>query len=230
MHADDTPDRPVIRQQPHGQGLAWLAAGWSCFKRRWQPLAVLSSGMLILLWLLNPKGGILFPILATLYLGTVAAYRRMDEQGEAFLAGSGVWRNPTMWALAIALTIVGAFQVALVAGIAAGTVMTGFYGGNGAHFGRGLFYAFAAAQLVLTLVLSTFWLAPALVATRGMGVLQALRLSVVGSILNPLPFLTVFVLGAILLFLASIPLGLGLVVAMPVLACAAARAAEDIVA
>jgi len=230
MHASDTPHSPVIRQQPHGQGLAWLAAGWSCFRRRWQPLAVLSSGMLILLWLLNPRGGILFPILTTLYLGTVAAYRRMDDQGEAFLAGSGVWRNPTVWALAIVLAIVGAAQIALVAGIAASTVMTGFYSGTGGHFGRGLFYAFAAAQLLVTLVFSTFWLAPALVATRGMGVLQALRLSVVGSLLNPLPFLTVFVSGAILLFLGAVPLGLGLIVAMPVLACAAAKAAEDVVA
>lgn len=230
MHANDTPDSPTIRQQAPGQGLAWLAAGWSCFRRRWQPLAVLSAGMLILMWLLNPKGGILFPILATFYLGTVAAWWRMDGRGEAFLAGSGILRHPTMWALAIVLTMVGVVQVALVAGIAAGSMLPGLYSGTGPHIGKGLLYAFAAAQLLVTLVFSTFWLAPALVMNRGMGVLQALRLSVVGSILNPLPFLTVFVLGALLLLLASIPLGLGLVVAMPVLACAAAKAAEDIVA
>lgn len=225
MHASDIPNAPVIRQQPRAQGLAWLSAGWSCFKRRWQPLAVLSAGMLILLWLLNPKGGILFPVLGTLYMGTVAAYWRMDREGETFLAGSGVWRNPAMWALAIVLAVVGMAQVVLVAGIAAGSMMTG----SGPRISSGLLYAFGAAQLLVTFVFSTFWLAPALVV-RGIGVLSALRLSVVGSLLNPLPFLTVFVLGAVLLFLASIPLGLGLVVAMPVLACAAARAADDIVA
>lgn len=228
MHANDTPDSPVLRQQSPGQGLAWLAAGWSCFRRRWQPLAVLSAGMLILLWLLNPKGGILFPIVATFYLGTVAAYWRMDGQGEVFLAGSGVLRHPTLWALAIVLTMISVVQVALVAGISATALMRSMHAG--AHLGKGMFYALAAAQLLVTLVFSTFWLAPALVVTRGCGVVQALRLSAVGSLLNPLPFLTMFVLGALMLFLASVPLGLGLIVAMPVLACAAARAAEDIVA
>lgn len=221
MQANDT---PMIHQQPHGQGLAWLAAGWSCFRRRWQPLAVLSAGMLILTWLLNPKAGVLFPVLATLYLGIVAAWWRMDQKGEAFLAGSGAWRNPSLWALAIVLALVSMVQVAIVGGIAAGAMM------SGAQFGKGMFYAFAGAQLLVTLVFSTFWLAPALVVTRGLGVLAALRLSVVSSILNPLPFLTVFVLGAIAMALAMFTLGLGLIVVMPVLACAAARAAEDSIA
>ena len=217
-----------IRPVPRDRGLAWLAAGWSCFRRRWQPLAVLSIGMLIVLWLLSRHGGILFPVLATIYLGTVAAYCRMDRQGEAFLAGSGAWRKGALWALALVVVLLSLAQAGLVAAIAAGAMATGAY--SPAHFGKGLFYAFAAAQLLVMLVFSTFWLAPALVVERGVGALQALRLSVMGSLRNPLPFLTVVALGGLMTVLAMLPLGLGLVVAMPGLACAAAAAGGEIVA
>ena len=233
MHASDTPTKAAdtavltIRQLPAGQGMAWLAAGWSCFKRRWQPLAVLSIGMLMILWLFGRKGTFLFPVLATLYLGTVAAYSRMDRQGEPFLAGSGAWRNGSLWVLAIAVALMSLAQAAIVGAVAAGGIMAGMY--SAAHFGKGLFYAFAAVQLLVLLVFSTLWMAPALVVERRAGVLQALRLSVVGSLLNPLPFLTVALLGSLMLLAAMLPLGLGLVVAMPVLACAAAKAAGDIV-
>lgn len=230
MQASPTPSGHAavplsIRQVPRGQGLAWLAAGWSIFRRRWEPLAVLSMAMLIILWLFGRNGGILFPILATLYLGTVAVYCRMDGQGEAFLAGSGAWRNGSLWALATVIVIVSLAQAGLVAGIAMLGMAQGAY--SAAHFGKGMFYAFAAAQALVILVFSTFWMAPALVVERRAGVFQGLRLSVLGSLRNPLPFLTVVVLGALMTVLAMLPLGLGLVVAMPVLACAAARAAED---
>lgn len=217
-----------IRRLSPGHGLAWLAAGWSCFRRRWAPLAVLSTGMLIILWLLSQRGGILFPILVTVYLGIVAAWRRMDRQGEVFLAGSGAWRNPSLWGLAIVIALLSLAQAAIVSAIILGSMAQGW--NPAAHLGKGMFYAFAAAQLLVILVFSTFWLAPALVVTRGAGVFRALRLSVAGSLRNPLSFLTVAGLGMLMILLGALPFGMGLLVAMPVLACAAAQAAEDIVA
>ncbi|VXB29448.1 hypothetical protein [Massilia sp. 9I] len=231
MQASDTPaaaPNTTILQVPHGAGLAWLAAGWACFRRRWQPLVVLSAGALILVWLLGTRGGILYPMVATIYLGTVAAYCRMDREGEAFLAGSGAWRNPSLWLLALILAAVSMVQVMIVGAIATGAAMQGLY--SATHFGKGMFYAFAFAQLLVMLVFSTIWMAPALVVERRVKVGRALVLSVAASLRNPLPFLTVVVLGALMTLVAMLPLGLGLIVAMPVLAAAAARAADDTVA
>lgn len=227
MQASDTPT-PTIHQAPHGQGLAWLAAGWSMFQRRWQPLAVLSAGLLILLWLLIARASILVPVLATVYFGIVAAWCRMAREGEVFLAGSGAWKDPALWALAIVVGLASLAQLMIVGAIGAGAAMQGMY--SAAHIGKGLFYAFAAAQLLVWLAFSTLWLAPALVVERKLGVARALSLSVAASLRNPLPFLTVAVLGALMLLMSMLLLGLGLIVALPVLACAAARAADELVA
>lgn len=228
MQASDTQSL-VIHQVAHGQGMAWLSYGWSMFRRQWQTLAVLSAGMLILLWLLGARtGGVLVPVLTTIYLGIVAAYCRMDREGEVFLARSGAWRNPALWALAIVVGIASLAQVAIVGAIAAGAVMQGMY--TAAHIGKGLFYAFAAAQLLVILAFSTLWLAPALVVEHKVGVLRALGLSVAASLRNPLPFLTVVVLGGIMMLLSMLLLGLGMIVTMPILACAAAKAADELLA
>lgn len=214
----------TTRHVAHGSGLSWLAGGWSCFRGRWQPLAVLSAGLYLLMVLLGQSGAILLPILATFYLAIVASYRRMAQRGEVFLAGSGVLRNASLWALAaVSLAVAGVVAAAMVWGLLKGAP-------GGGHPDKGLFYWLGLAQLSMMLLLSTFWLAPALIVQRGIGVFQALRLSAAGSLRNPLPFLTMLAVGALVTMLSMFVLGLGLVVALPVLACAAAQAAEDIVA
>ena len=68
-----------------------------------------------------------------------------------------------------------------------------------------------------------------MIVNRDAGVLQALRLSMTGSFRNASAFLVMVPVAYGLLSLAALPLGLGLVVALPVLAGAAVRAADDIV-
>lgn len=229
LNTDPAPDALSIHRVPAGRGLAWLASGWADFRRNMAPLAVLSITLLLVSWLLvGSKGGFISVIISIIYLGAAAAYCRMGDRGEVFLAGSGTWRNPALWALAV---VAGMASVAMV-GVVALAAVAGFSTGvrPGAPVGLGWFYFFGAAQVLITLLVSTIWMAPALVVNKGAGVVQALRLSIVGSLRNPLAFLTVLVLGFVLVVVASIPLGLGLVVALPMLACAAARAADEIVA
>lgn len=166
-------------------------------------MAVLSISLLLAVAFVGAhKRSVLFVLLLTIYLGIVTAYRRKSAEGEVFLSGSGTLRNIPLWTL----------------GIVAG----------GMVFLVDRFMAAGAAKALAVVMLAACWLAPALLVSKDLGVLQALRLSAMGSLRNPLAFLTMLVLGAVLLFVASIPLGLGLVVTMPVLACAAVKASEDI--
>jgi hypothetical protein len=83
---------------------------------------------------------------------------------------------------------------------------------------RGKEWLLAATFLAIVAVKSAVWFAPPLIAFHGMGAFEAIRWSVYAAISN---FGALIVYGAILFaifFLAFIPWGLGLVVAIPVMA------------
>jgi hypothetical protein len=63
------------------------------------------------------------------------------------------------------------------------------------------------------------WFAPALVVLHGMTALEAMKLSFRGCLRNILPFLLYGLMGIMLEILAILPLGLGLLVLVPVIFC-----------
>jgi len=233
MHAGDTASLParcahlLIRRVTARYVLDWLAAGWADFRRAPAPLSVATIVLLILAVLGTRAAGWLPVLLLPIYLGTVAAYSRMAAAGQVFLAGSGAWRNARLWGLAIAIVLLGAVLNGVLAAGAIFTLQALL------HMPTEV-YLVAQAFLILVrllglLVLAACWLAPALIVNRDAGVLQALRLSMTGSFRNASAFLVMAPVAYGLLSLAALPLGLGLVVALPVLAGAAVRAADDIV-
>ena len=72
------------------------------------------------------------------------------------------------------------------------------------------------------------WFAPALVALNGIGAAQAMLLSFQGCLKNILPFLLYSIVAMTLLVIAVIPVGLGLLVAMPMLTASMYIAYRDI--
>lgn len=67
-------------------------------------------------------------------------------------------------------------------------------------------------------LLMLFWFAPTLIVLHeDVGIIEAMKLSFLGCIRNILPFLIYGIVGFILMFLASIPFGLGWLVLGPVL-------------
>ncbi len=235
MHASDTSSLPlpgpharlVIRRLPMRRVRDWLVAGWAGFRRAPAPLAVASIALLIVAVLAARAAGWLPILLLPLYFGTVAAYARMADRGQVFLAGSGAWRSGRLWGLGIAIVLMGALLNGLLAAGLMGALKLVL------HVPAPVFGAVLAlhylVKLLGLLVLAGCWLAPALVVNREAGVLQALRLSLVGSFRSAGAFLAMVLVAVSLLWLAALPLGLGLVVALPVLAGAAVRAADDIV-
>jgi len=235
MHASDTGPSPLrapaarlsIRRVPVRRALGWLAAGWADCRRTPAPLAVASIVLLILAVFASRVASWLPILLLPPYLGTVAAYLRMADRGQVFLSGSGAWRSARLWSVGIGLLLLGAV---LNGGLALFVLSTL---GPAIRTSMPVVGAVVAliflVRLLVVPVLAICWLAPALVVNRDAGVLQALRLSMAGSWRNAGAFLGTALAAAVLLMLATVPLGLGLVVALPVLACAAVRAADEIV-
>jgi uncharacterized membrane protein len=59
------------------------------------------------------------------------------------------------------------------------------------------------------------WLAPALIAIHDTPVITAMKLSFFGCLKNVLPFLIYGILAMILFIIGALPLGLGLLIVMP---------------
>ena len=81
--------------------------------------------------------------------------------------------------------------------------------------------------LFAPLVMAGFF-APALVALNDLKAMQAIKLSFYGCLKNLLPLIILGLLGTILLTLAAIPLGLGLLIVLPLLIASMYSAYRDI--
>lgn len=77
-------------------------------------------------------------------------------------------------------------------------------------------------------LIMAYWFAPALVLFHDMKALDAMRLSFSACLRNVLPFLIYGVISAVLLVLAMIPLGLGLLVMIPTMTASLYISYKDI--
>jgi uncharacterized membrane protein len=81
----------------------------------------------------------------------------------------------------------------------------------------GMLVALLVALALLVPLLMAYWFAPALVVLRNMTAMDAMKLSFVGCLRNIWPFLVYGVIAFILMMIAMIPFGLGMLILVPVL-------------
>jgi len=77
-------------------------------------------------------------------------------------------------------------------------------------------------------LIMAYWFAPTLVLFHDMKAVDAMRLSFFACLRNFLPFLVYGVISAILLLLAMIPLGLGLLIMIPTMTASLYVSYKDI--
>ena len=124
-----------------------------------------------------------------------------------------------------------AFIVMVVAGggVIGGMMMGSRPGGLGFALG-GLLLALLLVTALLVPVMMAFWFAPALVFFHNMQPLDSLKASFYACAKNWLPFLVYGVILVVLFFFAALPLGLGFLVLIPVLAGAQYASYRDVFA
>ena len=141
-------------------------------------------------------------------------------------------RNPllTLGALSLAVGIVGMLLVVLT--MAGGGMMMGAgpAGEAGMHGGAGAGWAIG---LLLMLALQLAWImamifAVPLVMLRGTAPLEAVKASLNACVRNLLPLLVFGVINVVLVIIALIPAGLGLLILVPVTLCAVYCGYKDI--
>jgi uncharacterized membrane protein len=236
-------DLPPIRHVGVGHGVQWISAGWALFLRRpgfWL-LAALLQTLLVMLVLLVPLLGqvgahLLMPILSAglMVVAHRVEYNEPVTVAEVFtgfrehapaVVNVGVWYM-LGWMLIVALGLLlggGAALSGMAVGMEThyewlGTVISVF----------GILLAVTISLLLVLPLVMSVWLAPPLAVFHDIPAMQAMKHSFVASWRSLPAFIVAFFLVALMLFLTSLTLGLGLLVVIPVMGGATYAAYRDL--
>ena len=213
-----------------GRGVSWWSEAWALFVKApgmWIVFGLVLIAVFVVLGFIPVVGTLASALLAPVLAGGwMLASRKVEGGGTLevadLFAGFKERLNPLL--VLGALTLVATFALgALAAAMGFGAVMGMIAGGaHGsaagaiAALGAGMFslLVFLALGLLMTMAL---WFAPPLVVLRNVAPVDALKASFAASLKNVMPFLVYSVLYIVAAIVASIPVGLGWIVLVPVL-------------
>lgn len=219
-----------------GRGAAWIAEGWGLFRQApavWMAITVIELVVFVMasfVPIIGQLAGMMIPVLFAggLMIGCRALDRGEDLTIGHLFAGFQTHLSP--------LVVIGAvYLAAMIALIAIAALFTG-----GAAFAlyRGTADIGVTASSILLAVLiiaalsipvaMAIWFAPALVTLHDLSPTDAIKRSLAGCAKNILPFLVYGILAIMLAALASLPLALGWLILLPVLAGSIYAAYRDI--
>ena len=232
---------------PASHGWDWIARGFWHFKTNpaaWILTLILFVGISIVVGLVPMVGPLVTSVLSTVFTGGIMLGAREQERGEDFRVGhlfAGFRDNLGSLSLVGLLYLLGGILVAaLIGGLMFGSMMSLMVEADPFAFETqdpallfpdpgpmGIIALLVGTLLFVPLVMAVLF-APALVMLDGLSATAAMKQSFVGCLKNILPFLIYGIIACLLLLLAIIPLGLGLLVVWPILTAAIYVAYRDI--
>lgn len=226
------------RVVPPGNAFDWLRQGWALFAANpglWIGLTivllVIVLGVQIVPLVGTLAAHLLMPVLGA---GLLLVCRKIDE-GESVQIDdlfAGFKRNAgplvmvgVLYMLAMLAIVV--IVVAVGGGSVAGGLLSAQPAGLGVIFG-GLMLSLLLSLALSVPVVMAIWFAPALVFFNNMQPVEALKASFEACMKNVLAFLVYGLIVLVLAFFAALPVGLGFLVLIPVLAGSVYAAYRDV--
>ncbi len=231
------------RRVDPGACFDWLRQGWALFAANpgvWLAVAVIALVVYFGLGIVPLVGGVAANLLLPVLTAGLLDLARRQSRGETIEIGglfAGFQKRTGELVILGLIATLALIALALLAGILVGGGLAGgavgISFGRPAAFGAGLLLGslflggllLALALLPLTMAL---WFAPALVFFNGMPPKAAMKASFAACLLNWLPLLVYGVILFVLAFFAALPLGLGFLVLLPVLAGALEASLRDV--
>ncbi|MCU7851710.1 MAG: hypothetical protein KZQ80_05795 [Candidatus Thiodiazotropha sp. (ex Monitilora ramsayi)] len=230
---------------PHGvpasHGWAWIAKGWWHFKEApvaWI-LALVIWVVLIMVIGIVPLVGIIVILLTMPVITAGFMYGCFEQdQGEDFAIShlfTGFSNNAGQLFLLgafnflLMLLVGGAIMVLMISTVGLGIMAAQDPESMAMMFmAPGFILLFLAAFLLTIPAMMAYIFAPALVVLDDVSALTAMKLSFMGSLKNLLPLTIYGLIAHVLMFVGSLPFGLGLLLVIPVLTAAIYSAYRDI--
>ena len=221
-----------------GRGWDWIVEAFALFRK--QPgmwiLTIVVMGVLFVVVSIVPVLGslataLLFPIFGA---GMMLGCKSQDQGGTLELAHlfAGFKHKTGDLVMVGVFNLIGWVIIAMaVIAVIGGGVFMGMMRGGALGAGMSIVSLLIAALLVAGLSVPLYmaaWFAPALIVLQDMAPVAALKASFFACLRNWIPFLVYSVVLLVLALVAAIPLGLGYLVLIPVLAVSVYTAYRDI--
>lgn len=229
-----------------GYGWSWITKGFWHFRQNpfaWIIAMVVWIGIAMVCSLIPIIGSLAVSLFTPVILAGFMLGAQAQDQGRDFAVShlfAGFSNHTGQLVLVGLLYLIGFFVIGaammLVAGGAFFNMMGGMEGqaapapeALAAMVGSGAFILMMLLGVCLTLPLvMAYWFAPALVALEGMSAITAMKMSFVGCWKNMLPFLLYGLVALVFLLLAMVPVGLGLLIVLPLLTASIYVSFKDI--
>lgn len=217
---------PTPKSVAFGRGWGWLAEGFNYFKRSpagWILGMILGFLLVLVLNFIPIIGSIIYTLIMYVLIGGIMLGCHAQSRGEPFTVGHlfAGFKNPTkLILLSLLVMLISIVVMVAVMGSTYMKMMTLDPNDSAAALEvigdpKSFVLQFLIAMLLLLPLTMAVWFAPALIAIHDVPVIQSLKMSFSGCLKNVGPFLLFGVIALVLITLGSIPLGLGLLVVMP---------------
>jgi uncharacterized membrane protein len=226
------------REVDAGACFEWLAQGWAMFIAHpgiWLGSSVLVLVMLMAISIVPLFGQVAAHLLVPLFgAGMLQICRTIADEREPQIAElfAGFRQRAGQLVMVGVFFAIGMFGIALLAfmlisGGALGAAVTGKVAGFGVAFGGIMLAGLLVILLTVPVVMAT-WFAPALVYFHGMAPLPAMKASFMAGLRNLLPMGIFGIFLVVAGFFAMLPVGLGLLLLLPVFSAAVYASYRDI--
>lgn len=214
------------RRVAAGNGATWLSRGWEMFKMApgpWIGIAVIFVILMMVLAVV-PLVNIVVNLVVPVFIGGIMlGCKSLEENGELRIGHlfSGFSGHAGSLLLVGLIYLVGMLVVVAIAGVLGAGLGIGVAASGGDAAGMGMFVGIAVITLLVAVMMvplaMALWYAPALVVFHAVPPFQAMKTSFSVCLKNFVPFLVYGLVFIVLAIVATIPVGLGWLVLMPVM-------------
>lgn len=217
---------PSVKQVPITNAWSWIVSGFYLFKANpvmWIILFLIYLAIIVPISLIPVVGSILSTLLAPVFAaglmwGCKAVAEQQDLEINHLFAG---FKQNTAQLIAVGgAYMVGLLLIAVMVVLALDkeTIDVLMQGKTlSPEQADSMLLPIMVAMLLLLPLLMAYWFAPVLVGLNQLTAKQAMRLSFMACLRNTLPFLLYGLIFMLLLMLAIIPFGLGLLLVVPLM-------------
>ena len=218
------------RVNPPGAGWEWIASGWGLFTRAplmWIGSIVIVFIIAIVISIIPLIGSLIFQLLQGVFIGGfMVACRALEKGGDFELEHlfAGFTRRLVPLLVVDLLFLAGSIVILLICAVPVGfSILSAVMAGDSdaalgavmASAGLLMLSGLVALGLLVPLM-AAYWFAPTLVMLHDMKPLAAMKASFFACFRNFVPFLVYGLVMFVGMILAVLPMGLGLIVWIPV--------------
>lgn len=220
------------RSTPAGNGNRWISDAWRLFKISpglWIAMFIVYAACMVVLSFVPFVGNLFTPVfMAGYYRATQTAAEQGVVRLEDLFSGFRERLGPLILVGVLTMVFIA---VIVIVGMGAGMGLMGAAMGDVSNGAPPLIPILILSLVVAALILPVImmsWFSPALVIFEGMGAFEAMKCSFRACLKNIMPFTLYSIVLLVLALVAIIPVGLGLLVLLPVMMLTAYTSYHDI--